>query len=252
VKALNDNAKGLLPIIGQGAHDFVGRIPKAAVTAARSPYVWAPTAGAAAIFATGIDDDLSDWASSATPLFGSQRNAAKVSDNLRDACKLSHYATVGLGLLYIRDKQTLQYPVRGVLAGYAGATFSGMVTGYTKTQTNRPRPNEGNYRSFPSGHTSTASVHGMMASQNLEFLPIPAVQRRILQGGLALMSAGTGWARVEAKAHYPTDVLIGFALGNFAGIFVSELLIGNHDKNRLTVSVGPSSKSVSVGIAGEF
>ncbi|MBD3343874.1 MAG: hypothetical protein GF401_02280 [Chitinivibrionales bacterium] len=35
---------------------------------------------------------------------------------------------------------------------------------------------------------------------------------------------GTGWARVEAQKHYPTDVLVGAALGNFCATFAAGIL----------------------------
>jgi hypothetical protein len=40
---------------------------------------------------------------------------------------------------------------------------------------------------------------------------------------LALLAAGTAWARVEAGQHYPADVLAGVALGRFLGDFMSRL-----------------------------
>ena len=44
-------------------------------------------------------------------------------------------------------------------------------------------------------------------------------------GGLYLTAGGAGWARVEAKKHYPTDVLVGFSLGRFIAEFMQGSLL---------------------------
>ncbi len=46
----------------------------------------------------------------------------------------------------------------------------------------------------------------------------------------------TGWARIESKKHFPTDVLIGIAIGNFFGEFVNNLF----ELNDVKFSAGPS------------
>jgi membrane-associated phospholipid phosphatase len=44
--------------------------------------------------------------------------------------------------------------------------------------------------------------------------------------GFALLTAGTAWARVEAKKHFPSDVLAGIAIGHFIGAFMNDAFLG--------------------------
>jgi hypothetical protein len=46
----------------------------------------------------------------------------------------------------------------------------------------------------------------------------------------------TAWARIEAGAHYPTDVLAGAALGNFVSLFVHDAFLGGDCSVSVTVT----------------
>ena len=59
-------------------------VRESATRAAKSPYTWAPLAGAALLQIGDWDRDLSDWASDNTPVFGSQQSARDASGVLRD------------------------------------------------------------------------------------------------------------------------------------------------------------------------
>ena len=58
--------------------------------------------------------------------------------------------------------------------------------------------------------------------ENLKCYPMSSEgEAAILTSTAALCTLG-GWGRVEAGAHYPSDVLVGFALGHFIGVFVND------------------------------
>jgi len=44
-----------------------------------------------------------------------------------------------------------------------------------------------------------------------------------LRIGLASLTTGTAWARVEAGKHFPSDVLAGMALGHLIGAFINDV-----------------------------
>jgi membrane-associated phospholipid phosphatase len=43
--------------------------------------------------------------------------------------------------------------------------------------------------------------------------------------GLTAISLGTAWARIEAGWHYPSDTLVGMAIGNFLASFFNEAFL---------------------------
>lgn len=76
---------------------------------------------------------------------------------------------------------------------------------------------------------------------------LPKGVRTGLRWSLTGLAAGTAWARIEAGAHYPTDVLVGAGLGNFAGKFVSELILGPESEMHLSFNLNPEQPQVMVG-----
>lgn len=201
------------------------RIGAAAAAAVRDPLVWGPMLGAAALQAGHWDRDASDWAREQTPVFGSSRDADRWSDDLRDATRYAHVATVLASSSGDTASAWTRNKLRGVLIdlGAIGAT-RGMTAGL-KGASDRERPNGLDRRSFPSGHASTASVHANLASRNLEFVRLRPWVRVGFDAGLQLASFGTAWARVEAGMHYPSDVLAGVALGRFLGALFHDALL---------------------------
>ena len=65
----------------------------AARNAFRDPGTWAPAGAAAVIAAGGWDQELSDWAVTHTPVFGSVESADRWSDWLRAASDAGMIAT---------------------------------------------------------------------------------------------------------------------------------------------------------------
>jgi membrane-associated phospholipid phosphatase len=64
--------------------------------------------------------------------------------------------------------------------------------------------------------------------------------RTTLEIGAGAITAGTAWARVEAGAHYPSDVLVGVALGNFMAAFFTEAFLGLEPGTKLAFSAEPT------------
>lgn len=203
-----------------------GRVRESAISAARDPWVWVPLLGAAAFQIDDWDRRSADWARERTPVFGSTHGAEDWSDYLRDASAVAHYASV-IATPSGDDPGTwLMSKAQGTLVGIAAVSSTVLVTRTLKTRIDRERPNDLAGESFPSGHTSSAAVHSRLASRNLRSIPMGDDVRTGLDAGLIAVTIGTSWARIEAGWHYPSDTLVGMALGNFIASFVTDAFMG--------------------------
>jgi hypothetical protein len=102
----------------EDATDLPGwkRIGETAKSAALDPCTWIPTAGAAVFGLTGLDENVSNWASENTPLFGTQDNAGKASDNLRDASEVCWIVTIILVTSGDKIEKMLPAKLKGAAA----------------------------------------------------------------------------------------------------------------------------------------
>ena len=194
------------------------RLRSAANEAARRPKTWLPLAAAVLMSATGVDKELSDWLADETPLFGT--DAAKASDRLRDAAVAGYLLTALAGPSENASQRFTTLSV-GVIALYSqGAMVAGL-----KELGARRRPDATNRNSFPSGHTGTASAAATLGRQRLAHIDMPATAQTALALGFEGLAIGTAWARVEARKHYATDVLAGYALGHFVAAFAQRAFL---------------------------
>ncbi|MBB6093150.1 hypothetical protein HNQ60_002028 [Povalibacter uvarum] len=202
------------------------RVRESAVNAAKDPWVWGPLIGAAAFQIDDWDRRTSDWAREHTPVFGSEKNAEDWSDHLRDASVLAHYVTVAATPSGPDAGDWFANKVKGTLVGIAAVSSTVVVTNGLKSATDRERPNGDDSASFPSGHTSSSAVHTRLASRNLRSMDMSSGWRRTFDVGLTAMTVGTSWARIEAGWHYPSDTLVGMAIGNFLASFFNDAFLG--------------------------
>jgi membrane-associated phospholipid phosphatase len=183
--------------------------------AATDPHVWIPLAGAAAFQIDGWDRKVSNWARDTTPVFGSQQNASDWSDTLRTASSVAYFTTVLATPDPHEPGPWLRDKAQGLAVGLGAIAVTGAATGALKSITSRTRPNGEGTNSFPSGHTSHSAVLTGLARDNLNYMDLNPALRQTLGIGLDALTIGTAWARIEAGAHFPSDTLAGFALGNF-------------------------------------
>jgi membrane-associated phospholipid phosphatase len=227
------------------------RVKHAAVHAATDPITLGSAAASAAVFASGTDQAISDWATTNTPVFGSMQGARDWSDRLRAGTMYSFWGSLGGEVakeVARNGTPGLLYPgLAGAAAGGVAAGANSYLTAKIKGGSGRLRPDGTDTRSFPSGHSSTASVHATLASRSIGRLGLPTPVTMGLNTGLGLMAAGTAWARVEGKCHYLSDVLAGAALGHFFGTFVSDLFLGVGSPTRINITVDPNRENRAVG-----
>lgn len=212
------------------------RVETAAVDALQSPWTWGPALGAAVCSIGNLDSNISTWAQEETPLFGSKRRAEDASDTLLDATRLSWLVT---GLVTPGGDSTGEWvwnKTKGFTIDTAAITMTNMSTSVLKMRTDRLRPDAADRRSFPSGHTSGATVAATMAARNLAYLPLTPAEMTSGRVVFASLAAGTGWARIEGGKHYPADVLAGTALGHFFGVFIRDAFLAGQVQPTIGVS----------------
>jgi len=221
---------------GEGATLFPGweRMEKAAYNLLVSPLTWGPAVGAAVLQIDGWDRHLSNWAAEKTPVFGSRTNAENFSDYLLFSAGAA-YGTTALatpsgepGGAWVTNK------IKGFIVGGAAVGISAAGVDVLNTPVRRERPDSVGRDSFPSGHATLATSFATLAGKNLATMGLPGGAETTAGVGLGVIAAGTAWARVEAKRHYPSDVLAGIALGHFISGFVNDAFLGSGNARDFT------------------
>lgn len=229
-----------------------GRVEKAVKDAALAPQTWAPLVGAAVFRATDWDQHVSNWALDHHPVFGSSSSADTASDILA----FSSAGVYGLTVLAApggpHPGSWLKAKIRGGVVGTAAfLTVVGMTEGL-KAGVSRSRPDRSDDNSFPSLQASGTTTMATLASRNLEALQLAPAERTAANIGLGGLVAATDWARIEAGKHYPSDVLIGTALGYFVSSFFNDAFLGRYDEMPICTTLDLSRQGVVVGLAGHF
>ena len=196
------------------------------------PGTWVPMFGATVVAVGSWDRQISDWAVRTTPVFGSQKAAQEASDFL---CSSAHIGMIATSLAVPSNNHPwLLSTTERLFWEHTAVFIASYVTDPIKRFTDRDRPHGGK-RSFPSWHATRTAAYAGMGYRNLDLINIPSTYRYSAQFLLASFAVGTAWARVEAQEHYPTDVLVGAALGNFVAILVHDVFLGENNHNKAYV-----------------
>jgi hypothetical protein len=198
----------LLIIVGVSvAGSGCTRLGDAAKESAKSPRTWMPLVGAGLMYFDDMDDKISKWAYRENPLFNSKDNA----DDFSDFGQSVTWAAAQ-GTLLLVD-QSWQNRGEEWVTMLVSREITSTVTRKIKRISGRERPlAPDSDESFPSGHTSktaTAAVFGRANLQRTKYAKWAPV--------FDVTAGLTGWARVEAGKHHPSDVFVGWAIGNFVG-----------------------------------
>ena len=217
----------------------VGHVVEIAKESAQEPETWIPFTAAAVIFATGSDDNISDWAIENTPVFGSQNSARRASEGLRN----SLVAGMAVSSIFAPspDNEDSKFRTRRIAANaLAFGTVAGIVE-VGKLSFQRDRPNDRDDRSFPSGHSSGAFSSAILIEQNLNATIEQPWLRKSIKIGTLGSAAATAWARVEASEHFPVDVLVSAALSNLVvKTFYRSIVNGEDQTKRPTIAIETS------------
>lgn len=78
-------------------------------------------------------------------------------------------------------------------------------------------------QSFPSGHTSVTAGMSFFTAKVFHDLYPDSKLRPFVWAGAAVLPLATGYSRYRAGKHFPTDIIVGYALGATVGILIPEL-----------------------------
>jgi membrane-associated phospholipid phosphatase len=208
------------------------RVARAGRDALLSPATWVPLAGAG-VFALGdLDERVSDWASEHHPLFRSRSGAADASNYLSDILYFEGVATALATPSGDTPGDWTLAKLKGGAVELGAIAATGALTDGLKDWSNRERPDGSDDKSFPSGHASHAFAFATLANRNLDSLDALDDVRPSLQIANTMLASGVAWARVEARKHYPSDVLFGAALGHFVTAFIHDAFLNLPEDNR--------------------
>ncbi len=229
------------------------RIKESAVNAALSPETWMPVAASLALQVDDMDKRISDWASRKNPVFGSKENASNWANYLEDSSGAVYFATVMATPSGDDPSGWLTAKAKGLAIGVAASGITSGSTSLLKKIAKRARPNDPNSdKSLPSGHASGAAVFTTLARRNLESISLSPGSRLFADIGIVGLAIGTGWSRVEAKAHYPSDVLVGYALGHFFSAFINDAFLGLDNGKAPQLTIDPSRKGIWIGMSWSY
>ncbi|MBD3219954.1 phosphatase PAP2 family protein [bacterium] len=104
-------------------------------------------------------------------------------------------------------------------------------------------------RSWPSGHTATAFAGAMFTSEVYARLHPDRPSRHWIRGGSLTLAALTGYLRVRAGNHFPTDVLAGAAIGALIGWAVPALHERDPDPLAPDTAARAAGPRIAFGVA---
>lgn len=204
-----------------------------------SAHVWAPLALAGALQIKHNDEKISKWARTKNHVFGNQDKAESMSDRLNDVLEYEAYASLILSPTVKGEFSWGNYAstkITELLAMEGGVRGSYWSAQGIKKRSKRQRPMNQDNLSFPSGHATAAGAWKKAAHNNLDNFnrPYPII------GAIGqTMAFSTLWARVEAGKHYPSDVLVGYALGTFITGFVWSAVFHSPSDSMQSFSITP-------------
>ena len=115
-------------------------------------------------------------------------------------------------------------------------TLTSSLTSLTKRIVLRPRPlvfnelesldqkrKKSSRYAFFSGHTSVTTANCFFAAKVFSDYFPESKWKPVVWSGAVLISSATGYLRVRAGKHYPTDVITGFLVGGAIGYLIPQL-----------------------------
>ncbi len=228
------------------------RIPRAAFHAFFDLETLIPLAGAAVFTIDSYDRKVSNWARRRTPIFGSNTAAANAYSPLRTSIEYEWFATLFATPSGENIKDIVSSKLKGWAVGWVALEATSKTTTFIKEQTGRTRPNHGDNLSFPSSGASVPFTYSTLANRNLDSVALPEEVKVPLKIANILLASTTAWSRVEAGDHFPSDVLVGAALGHFISAFTYDAFMGLPERRGFLFNISPLKRGATVGLTYAF
>jgi len=198
---------------------------------------WVPLVCAATFGLTTLDEKVADYALDNSPLFGDRYNAVKKSNDLFESSKIallfSSLATAGAE----STEDSVRWKFNALTAQSMAIGMNNFVTAKSKIFTKRTPPNQLGSDSLTSRHASGAFLYSGLTRRHMRYITTRSGWHKSTDIGMIGLASLTAWGRVEGGLHYPSDVFVGAALGNFFANFVYRAFIDPEIASRYTVQI---------------
>jgi membrane-associated phospholipid phosphatase len=227
------------------------RVSKALFSAATDWGTLIPAGGAIISSFDSFDARVNSWAISHTPIFGSINSASRASDYLAYTLQAEVLLTALATPSGEDPKEWVSSKAKGLSVELGADLVTAGVTEGLKTATKDERPSGGN-TSFPSGHTSNAFTNVALSNRNLQYIPMSDNLRIAFEVGNWILGSATGWARIEADAHWLSDVFAGASIGYFFGTFLHDGFMNLPGGKPAQVKVLPLQRGAMLALSSHF
>ena len=186
---------------------------------------------------------------------GATFNFSSNADRNSDYVKFSSHA---LPFLFLTHRKT-RNDVKKIITLYGETLLiTGGLTSLTKRIFLRPRPfvfnesvpfsdkqtNSARY-SFFSGHTSISAANSIFAAKVFSDYFPDSKWKPLVWSVAVLVPVSTGYFRVKAGKHFPTDVITGAAIGGAIGYLVPHL---HKKKSRKNLKITPTFSGAHISL----
>jgi len=198
---------------------------------------WLPLAGAAVFGFTNLDRKVSDYAVEHSPIYGDSQLAIEKSDYVFTFTKIAFF-TSSLATAGDDDfNETLRVKAKGLAAQSMAIGLNNLFTGELKTLAKRIPPNNINDDSLTSRHASGAFLYSSLSRQNMRHITTSDSWQTSTDITMIGLASVTAWGRVEGALHYPSDVLVGAAMGNFFANFIHNAFVDPSDRKTYSIQL---------------
>lgn len=178
---------------------------------------------------------------------------------------LAVMSSVGISGLF-KDKTNFSKTINLAVIGLEANLINYLITDMTKIAAGRIRPYVYNpdvdpelklekkaRKSFFSGHTSFSAVNSFFIAKVFSDYFPDSKWKSLVWIAASVIPAWTGFERVLAGKHFPSDVISGYAVGALIGYFIPEI----HKKSKLketntSISIGTSHNMTGISVKWVF
>lgn len=170
-------------------------------------------------------------------IFGFDRYSTRYySHSAHQFSNVTALASIAMPFALLLDKQNRSHSGELLLITLEGALINAGLINFTKTLVRRPRPfvyngtaplelklkQEARY-SFFSGHTAVSSYFSFAGAQMYNDIYPDSRYKTTVWATAAVLPLLTGYGRMRAGKHFPSDVLVGYGVGALLGVLVPRL-----------------------------
>lgn len=189
------------------------RTKTASYNAATDPVTWAPALGAAVLYPTGYDDDITDHFREHHLIDGDE------DDAYRD---INRFETL-LTAMLVDDEYDQK--AKRLLVEFSGIEAAKQTSTFLEGHISKESPDGSHDGAIGSHHALDAFAASAMNRRNVEAMQIPVLGKYALNSISYTTAAASALSRVQDGGHSFADQLVSVSVGNFVGLFIHDLFL---------------------------